>query len=170
MEVHSAGVLPFRIASDGVTEVFIAHMGGPFWERKDHGAWSLVKGEFEPGTEDSQEVAKREFLEEIGMPAPPGEWFNLGDFKQPSGKVVTAFVVEARGAIHFIRSNTFQMEWPKGSGLIAEFPEIDRATWFTVEEARTKLLKGQLAILDRLMSWLREARPNLVEQRESTLF
>jgi predicted NUDIX family NTP pyrophosphohydrolase len=130
----SAGVLVYR-ARDGVVEVLIAHPGGPFWARKDDGAWSIPKGEYADG-EDPWAAAQREFFEELALPVPPGPRIDLGSLKQPSGKVV----------------NTFEMEWPRGSGKMREFPEIDRVGWFAVAQARTKLLKGQRAFLDRLMT------------------
>ncbi|OBA74534.1 NTP pyrophosphohydrolase [Mycobacterium sp. 1554424.7] len=149
MPTLSAGVLLYR-ARDGVVEVLIAHPGGPFWARKDDGAWSIPKGEYTDG-EDPWTVARREFLEELGLPVPPGPRLDFGPLKQPSGKVVTAFAVEADLDVTETHSNTFQLEWPKGSGKVREFPEVDRVGWFTVAQARAKLLKGQRPFLDRLM-------------------
>ena len=146
----SAGVLVYR-TRDGVVEVLIAHPGGPFWARKDDGAWSIPKGEYADG-EDPWAAAQREFFEELGLPVPAGRRIDMGALKQPSGKVVTAFAVEADLDVTDARSNTFQMEWPKGSGTMREFPEVDRVGWFAVTQARTKLLKGQHAFLDRLMT------------------
>jgi predicted NUDIX family NTP pyrophosphohydrolase len=146
----SAGVLLFR-TRDGVVEVLIAHPGGPFWARKDDGAWSLPKGEYDDG-EDPWTVARREFHEELGLPVPAGPPANLGALKQPSGKVVTAFAVEGDLDVTDTRSNTFELEWPRGSGRMREFPEVDRVGWFPVAQARTKLLKGQRTFLDRLMT------------------
>lgn len=151
----SAGLLLYRI-SDGVVEVLIGHPGGPFWARKDAGAWSIPKGEYaeaigdEPG-EDAWATAQREFGEELGLPAPGGPRLELSSIKQPSGKVVTAFAVNGDLDITAAQSNTFELEWPKGSGKIRAFPEIDRVAWVSVAEARTKLLKGQVGFLDRLM-------------------
>jgi predicted NUDIX family NTP pyrophosphohydrolase len=146
----SAGVLVYRTIN-GVVEVLIAHPGGPFWARKDDGAWSIPKGEYADG-EDPWEVARREFHEELGLPVPPGPRIDVGALKQPSGKVITAFAVEADVDVTDAHSNTFQLEWPKGSGRMREFPEVDRVGWFTVARARTKLLKGQHPFLDRLMA------------------
>ena len=146
----SAGVLLYR-TRDGVAEVLIAHPGGPFWARKDDGAWSIPKGEYADG-EDPWAAAQREFLEELGLPVPAGPRLDFGSLKQPSGKVVTAFAVEGDLDVTDARSNTFEMEWPRGSGKMREFPEVDRVGWFAVAQARTKLLKGQLPFLDRLMT------------------
>ena len=146
----SAGVLLYR-TRDGVVEVLIAHPGGPFWARKDDGAWSIPKGEYTDG-EDPWAVAQREFHEELGLPVPAGPRIDFGALKQPSGKVITAFAVEADLDVSDTHSNTFQIEWPKGSGRMREFPEIDRIGWFPVAQARTKLLKGQRAFLDLLMA------------------
>src|SRR6516225_2221866 len=120
----SAGVLLYR-TRDGVVEVLIAHPGGPFWARKDDGAWSIPKGEYSDG-EDPWTVAQREFHEELGLPVPAGPPIDFGALKQLSGKVITAFAVESDLDVTDASSNTFQMEWPKGSGTTREFPEIDR--------------------------------------------
>ncbi len=146
----SAGVLLYR-NRDGVVEVLIAHPGGPFWARKDDGAWSIPKGEYADG-EDPWAAARREFFEELALPVPAGPRIDLGSLKQPGGKVVTAFAVEADLDVTDARSNTFHIEWPKGSGAMREFPEVDRVGWFTVAQANTKLLKGQRTFLDRLMA------------------
>ena len=146
----SAGVLLYR-ARDGVVEVLIAHPGGPFWARKDNGVWSIPKGEYTEG-EDPWTAAQREFSEEIGLPVPAGPRIDFGPLKQPSGKLVTAFAVQSDLDVTEARSNTFELEWPKGSGTMREFPEVDRVGWFAVAQARTKLLKGQRAFLDRLMT------------------
>jgi predicted NUDIX family NTP pyrophosphohydrolase len=146
----SAGVLLYR-TRDGVAEVLIAHPGGPFWARKDDGAWSIPKGEYADG-DDPWEAAQREFSEELGLPVPTGPRADFGQLRQPGGKVVTAFAVQGDLDITDARSNTFLLEWPKGSGTMREFPEVDRVGWFTVALARTKLLKGQRAFLDRLMA------------------
>jgi predicted NUDIX family NTP pyrophosphohydrolase len=150
MPKHSAGVLMYR-TRDGVVEVLIAHPGGPFWARKDDGAWSIPKGEYADG-DDPWAAAQREFSEELGLPVPAGPRIDFGSLKQPSGKVVTAFAVRGDLDVTDARSNTFQMEWPRGSGKMREFPEVDRVGWFAVAQARTKLLKGQLPFLDRLMA------------------
>jgi predicted NUDIX family NTP pyrophosphohydrolase len=146
----SAGVLLHR-ARDGVVEVLLAHPGGPFWARKDDGAWSIPKGEYTEG-EEPWAVAQREFSEELGLPVPVGRRFDFGPLKQPSGKVVTAFAVQGDLDVTNARSNTFELEWPKGSGRLREFPEVDRVAWFPVAQARAKLLRGQRAFLDRLMA------------------
>jgi predicted NUDIX family NTP pyrophosphohydrolase len=146
----SAGVLVYR-TRDGVVEVLIAHPGGPFWARKDDGAWSIPKGEYADG-DDAWAAAQREFGEELGLPVPAGPRVDFGPLKQPSGKVVTAFAVRGDLDVTDARSNTFQLEWPKGSGRMREFPEVDRVAWSPVAQARTKLLKGQRAFLDQLMA------------------
>lgn len=155
----SAGVLLYRTRDDAV-DVLIAHPGGPFWARKDVGAWSIPKGEYSD-EEDPWQAAQREFHEELGLPVPPGPHLDLGALKQPGGKVVTAFAVHSDLDLGDARSNTFVIEWPKGSGAMREFPEVDRVAWVTVACARTKLLKGQRAFLDRLMT-----RPELTGLRE----
>jgi predicted NUDIX family NTP pyrophosphohydrolase len=145
----SAGLLVYRRA-DAELEVLLVHPGGPFWARKDEGAWSVPKGEYGP-SEDPLEVALREFEEEIGQ-APPErdepEW--LGELRQPSGKVVSAWAMEGDLDVSDVRSNTFEMEWPPRSRRTQEFPEVDRAGWFGLEEARRKIHRGQLGFLDRL--------------------
>ncbi|ORB74955.1 NUDIX domain-containing protein [Mycobacterium scrofulaceum] len=146
----SAGVLLYR-ARGGVVEVLIAHPGGPFWARKDNGAWSIPKGEYTEG-EDPWAAAQREFSEELGLPVPAGPRLDLGQLKQSGGKVVTAFAVRGDLDVSGARSNTFELEWPRGSGTMREFPEVDRVGWFSVAQASVKLLKGQLAFLDRLMA------------------
>ncbi len=143
----SAGLLLFR-RERGVTEVFLAHPGGPFWMKKDDGAWSIPKGEF-ADDETPLDAARREFKEETGF-APAGEFQPLDPVRQPGGKLVYAWAVRGDVAPAAIRSNTFSIELPKGSGKMREFPEIDRAGWFSLEEARRKILKGQVAFLDEL--------------------
>lgn len=145
----SAGVLLYRIADDGV-EVLLAHPGGPFWARKDDGAWSIPKGEYtEP--EDPWFAARREFREEIGLDVPDGPRVEFAPVKQPGGKIVTAFAVHGDLDVTDTVSNTFELEWPRGSGRIREYPEIDRVAWLSVAQARSKLLKGQQPLLDRLV-------------------
>jgi predicted NUDIX family NTP pyrophosphohydrolase len=161
LSVRSAGILlyrqgvpaPPRAASP--LEVWIAHMGGPFWARKEARAWSIPKGEYIAG-EDPLVAAHREFAEEIGTPAPGADYHALGDFRQPSGKVITVFTAEADFQPQQVVSNTFPLEWPKGSGTISSFPEIDRAEWTTEAEARSRLVKGQVPILDALVRHLRK--------------
>jgi predicted NUDIX family NTP pyrophosphohydrolase len=145
----SAGLLVYRRTAGGV-EVLLVHPGGPFWAKKDDGAWSVPKGEYGPG-EDPFEVALREFEEELGSAPPdPADARSLGELRQPSGKVVTAWAVEGDVDVRDVRSNTFEMEWPPRSGRTQEFPEVDRAGWFGAGEARRKLLRGQLGFVDRL--------------------
>lgn len=151
----SAGLLLYRL-SDGFVEVLLGHPGGPFWARKDDGAWSIPKGEYVEG-EDPWTAACREFEEEIGMPPPDGPRIDFPPLKQPSGKIVTAFAVRGDLDIEDAVSNTFTLEWPKGSGKFREYPEVDRVGWFSVPEARSKLLKGQRPLLDRLMSAVEDA-------------
>jgi len=148
MQKRSAGILFYRYRADRRLEVFLVHPGGPFWKNKDAGAWSLPKGEYEGG-DDPFEAAKREFLEETGYPAPEGEYLSLSEIKQPSGKLVTAWAVEG-DCPEEIKSNTFSMEWPPKSGKMQDFPEVDRAGWFPLAEARNKILPGQVGFLERL--------------------
>ncbi|WP_280492790.1 NUDIX domain-containing protein [Nocardia asiatica] len=150
---HSAGVLLFRRDQDGAVEVLLGHMGGPFWARKDLGAWSIPKGEYEPETEDARLAASREFTEELGLPVPDGAWLPLGEVRYGSGagkKTLTVWAVEGDLDPAAIAPGTFQLEWPPRSGRLAEFPEIDRAEWFDAAAARDKLVAGQRACLDRL--------------------
>src|SRR2546430_2327544 len=142
----SAGLLLFR-RRDSSVEVFLAHMGGPFWRQKDDGSWSIPKGEFED--EAPLAAARREFQEETGL-APDGEFLELPPVKQASGKVIFAWALEWDCDATKIKSNTFALEWPKGSGVMREFPEIDRAGWFSLVEARKKLVKGQVPLLENL--------------------
>ncbi|WP_405476394.1 NUDIX domain-containing protein [Paenarthrobacter ilicis] len=154
MPIRSAGILLYRRKADSEIDLWIAHMGGPFWARKDTHAWSIPKGEF-ADDEEALAAAHREFTEEIGTPPPSVAYVELGIFRQPSGKLITAFAADAPDfQPREIRSNTFPMEWPKGSGAIKEFPEIDDARWFPVSVARTKLVKGQLPIVDALVRHL----------------
>ncbi|MCO4275763.1 NUDIX domain-containing protein [Pseudarthrobacter sp. HLT3-5] len=148
MVVRSAGILLYRRGAD-VLEVWIAHMGGPFWARKQTQSWSVPKGEHLPD-EEPLVAARREFTEEIGTPPPAVDYFELGVFRQPSGKIITVFAAESDFQPERIVSNTFPLEWPKGSGTIKDFPEVDDARWVTEAEARGKLVKGQLPVLDAL--------------------
>ena len=147
----SAGILLFRRRPGG-PEVLIGHMGGPFWARKDAGAWSIPKGEYEPG-EDAEAVARREFEEELGSPVPAAELTPLGELRA-SGKVLTVWAAEGDLDATACTSNTFELEWPPRSGRVQEFPEIDRAEWLPVDVAREKLVKGQVPFLDRLLDLL----------------
>lgn len=149
----SAGLLLYRV-DGGQPEVLIAHPGGPFWARKDDGAWSIPKGEYVvdgDSADDPWAAAQREFTEELGIAPPDGPRIELGEVRQAGGKVVTVFAVGADLDVTDARSNTFEMEWPPKSGRMQEFPEIDRVAWVSLEVARVKLLKGQLPILDRLL-------------------
>ncbi|MDX6706223.1 MAG: hypothetical protein QOI48_2069 [Solirubrobacteraceae bacterium] len=127
----------------------LVHMGGPFWARKDAGAWSIPKGEYNL-EEDPLEAAQREFAEELGTAAPSGETIDLGEIKQRGGKRVRAWAVRAYMDVSEITSNTFEMQWPPGSGRMQRFPEVDRADWFDLSSARNKLVQGQVAFLDTL--------------------
>ena len=144
----SAGILLHRAGRGGV-EVFLAHMGGPFWSRKDAAAWSIPKGLYEPN-EQPLAAALREFFEEVGAPAPDDDYALLGEFRQPSGKRLTVFAAQTEADVAFVGSNLFEMEWPPRSGRLQQFPEMDAAGWFSLDEARVKLLKGQLPLLDAL--------------------
>jgi predicted NUDIX family NTP pyrophosphohydrolase len=147
MAKKSAGILMYRFVGSRL-EVFLVHPGGPFWAKKDAGAWSIPKGEFEEG-ENPLEAAKREFQEETGLSV-EGEFIPLGPVKQRSGKVVSAWAVEGNCDAKFIKSNTFSMEWPPGSGKRREFPEVDRAEWFGIPEAKEKILPGQGLFLEEI--------------------
>jgi len=147
MSKQSAGLLMYRF-HDGNLEIFLVHMGGPYWAKKDLGAWSIPKGEYESG-EDPFEAAKREFLEETGFAA-IGKFTRLKDLKQPGGKVISVWAFEGDCDAKAIRSNTFSMEWPPRSGQFREFPEVDRAEWFRPEVAKEKILKGQRLFIEEL--------------------
>jgi predicted NUDIX family NTP pyrophosphohydrolase len=152
MPKTSAALLLFRHGTDGL-EVLIAHMGGPFWARKDAGAWSIPKGEHTDG-EEPLAAARREFAEEMGSPPPAGDVVALGTVRQSGGKTVTTFAVEGDFDLDGFRSNTFELEWPRGSGRVQQFPEVDRAAWVSVAVAREKLVKGQVPVLDALLAHL----------------
>jgi predicted NUDIX family NTP pyrophosphohydrolase len=149
MPKQSAGLLVYRKRA-GRLEVFLVHPGGPFWKNKDAGAWSIPKGEFAPD-EDPLEVAKREFHEETGMPI-DGRFTPLAPVRQRGGKTVHAWAVEADVDPSQVKSNTFTIEWPPKSGKQTEFPEIDRAEWFTPDVAKEKINQQQRALLDQLRS------------------
>ena|SRR5438477_6479632 len=142
----SAGILMYRRVA-GEAQVLLVHPGGPFWRNKDEGAWSIPKGEYGEG-ENALAVAKREFAEELGIDAPSGEYRALGEVRQRGGKVVTAFAAEGDVDVSEVRSNTFEIEWPPKSGKHASFPEIDKAEWFTLAEARVKILGSQLPFIN----------------------
>ncbi len=151
MSTKSAGLLLFRELS-GHLEVLLVHPGGPFWAKKDKGAWSIPKGEFEE-TEDPLGAARREFEEETGV-APTGEVIPLEPLRQPSGKLVYAWAMKGDFDPAVLKSNTFSMEWPPKSGRHQEFPEVDRAAWLWIEDARRKILKGQAPFLLELQEKL----------------
>ena len=144
----SAGLLLYR--RRGELEVFLVHPGGPFWAKKDAGAWSLPKGEFVEG-DDPLAAAKREFTEETGFPI-DGEFRRLDPLKQRSGKVIHAWAIEADCDASQVRSNLFSLEWPPKSGQIQKFPEVDRAGWFSIPEARKRIIAGQVGFIDQLTS------------------
>lgn len=143
----SAGILLWRNEPDGV-RVLLVHPGGPFWIKKDLGAWSVPKGEYE-AHEDALAVARREFAEEVGG-LPEGKVIALGDVKQKGGKVVTCFAVQGDFDVAALRSNTFEIEWPPRSGKRQTFPEVDRAGWFSLSEARERINPAQAVFLERL--------------------
>jgi predicted NUDIX family NTP pyrophosphohydrolase len=151
MPRRSSGILLYRRAGGGV-EVLLVHPGGPFWARKNEGAWSIPKGEYGDG-EEALAVARREFEEETGM-RPAGEFAPLGEVKQPGRKIVTAWALAGDFEVSQLRSNTFALEWPPKSGRMAAFPEVDRAQWFDPAEARRMILPGQVAFIDRLLALL----------------
>ncbi len=149
----SAGLLPYRRCEGGL-EVIVGHMGGPFWARKDAGAWSVIKGEYDAAEEAPEAAARREFAEETGVAPPPGRLLELGEVRQTS-KRVTAYAVEAADLdpAGFV-PGTFTLEWPPRSGRMQEFPELDRAEWLAVDVAREKLVRAQGVFLDRLVEIL----------------
>jgi predicted NUDIX family NTP pyrophosphohydrolase len=149
---RSAGILLYRITGDA-PEVLLVHPGGPFWARRDAGAWSIPKGEYGDG-DDPRGCALREFEEETGSALPPGELIDLGSVKQKGGKLVSAWAAEGDVDADAVRSNTFTMEWPPRSGRTTEFPEIDRAGWFGFDAAREKIVAAQAGFLDRLLERL----------------
>jgi predicted NUDIX family NTP pyrophosphohydrolase len=153
MAKRSAGMLMYR-SSDSGLELLLVHPGGPFWAKKDLGAWSIPKGEYEAG-EDPLACAKREFAEELGGSPPQGPVLELGELVQPSRKVITAFGVEGDFDPATLNSNCFEMEWPPKSGRRQSFPEIDRAAWFAPAAARDKIQPGQSPFIDRLLVQLK---------------
>ena len=147
--LRSAGLLMYRLR-DAAPEVLLVHPGGPFWRNKDAGAWSIPKGLYETH-EDPLAAARREFEEETGSLV-DGAFIALGSFRQPGGKIVTAFAVEGDFDVGGLRSNSFSIEWPPHSGRQASFPEVDRAAWFSPAAARTKMVRGQVPILDAFLA------------------
>jgi predicted NUDIX family NTP pyrophosphohydrolase len=153
----SAGIVLYRVRQ-GELEVFLVHPGGPYWAKKDEGAWSIPKGEFEPG-DDPLTMAKREFLEETGSPIAAG-FRPLTPLKQPSGKVVHAWAAEGDIDATTVNSNLFSMEWPPRSGITQEFPEVDKGAWFNIPAAWQKLLPGQRPFLDELQKLVGHITPD----------
>lgn len=143
----SAGILLFRRVPH--LEVLLGHMGGPFFARKDAGAWSIPKGEYLP-EEEPFEAARREFTEELGVAPPDGDYLDLGTVVQSGGKVVTVWAIEGDLDAGAVVSNLFTMEWPRGSGRMQEFPEMDRAAWFAPDAARERIVTAQMTFVDRL--------------------
>jgi predicted NUDIX family NTP pyrophosphohydrolase len=133
-----------------VVEVLVAHMGGPFWSRRDEAAWSIPKGEYVDG-EGAETAARREFVEELGVPVPAGPLRALGEVRQPSGKQLTVWALEGDLDVEAVRPGTFELEWPPRSGQMQQFPEVDRAEWLDLDTARIRLVKGQRVFLDRLL-------------------
>jgi len=160
MEKKSAGILLYRLKNEFL-EVFLVHPGGPFWTKKDSGAWSIPKGEF-TNDEEPLDAAKREFQEELGIDFSDfsGEFIPLTPIKQKSGKIVCAWALEGDIDPNQIKSNTFEMEWPPRSGRKQEFPEIDKGEWFSVSDAKQKIISSQSALIDELITKL-----NLTEER-----
>ena len=166
MPVRSAGLLLFRRAGHRL-EILLAHPGGPFWAKRDAGSWSVPKGELEPG-EDAQAAARREFTEETGFPAPAGPVLDLGEAVQPSRKVVRVFAVEGDLDPALLRSNLVEIAWPPRSGRRLAVPEVDRIAWFALDEARSRILPGQVTFIDRLSGVLSgdEGQPACAAERE----
>jgi predicted NUDIX family NTP pyrophosphohydrolase len=159
MPQRSAGILLYRRRGRGAVEVLLVHPGGPFWAKKDDGAWSIPKGEYAEG-EDALAAARREFAEETGADLEAilmGEAIALGAFAQSLAKTVDVWAVEGEFDPATLKSNTFSMEWPPRSGRMQAFPEVDRAAWFAPQDASCKILKGQQPVLDALLRRLKEA-------------
>lgn len=154
----SAGLLLYRDGVDGRIEVLLVHPGGPFWARKDAGAWSIPKGEYAEH-DDPAARAEEEFAEELGQRAPSGPRLDLGEVRQAGGKRVRAWAVRGDIDATATTSNVFEMEWPPRSGEQRAFPEVDKAAWFSMDEARIKLLAGQLPLLERLEDNVRSEGP-----------
>jgi predicted NUDIX family NTP pyrophosphohydrolase len=156
MPKRSAALLLYRLPDGVGLEVLIAHMGGPFWAKKDARAWSIPKGEYE-ADEDPRDAAFREFEEEMGSAPPAGQVVGLGETRQANGKIITTYALRGDFDAANMRSNTFQMEWPRGSGNMQDFPEMDRAEWMSIDRASQMLVTGQVPILEALTDHLRAA-------------
>lgn len=154
MSTHSYGILLFRFV-DSRLQVMLVHPGGPFWEKKDEGVWSIPKG-LPENNEEPLEAARREFAEETGFDV-DGNFIELGEIKQSTKKTVHVWALERDLDVTQINSNTFPLEWPPASGNLRNYPEIDKGRWFTIEEARGKILKGQSGFLDRLVKCLKRS-------------
>jgi predicted NUDIX family NTP pyrophosphohydrolase len=154
MTKRSAGILLYR-GTEPALELLLVHPGGPFWAKKDKGAWSIPKGEYDE-SEDPLAVARREFAEELGSPPPRGNFVPLGELVQPSRKRITAFALRGDFDPRTLKSNLFELEWPRGSGHRRSFPEVDRAAWFSPAAARKKIQSGQAPFIDRLLERLAE--------------
>jgi predicted NUDIX family NTP pyrophosphohydrolase len=155
MVKKSAGILVYKNINPA-TEILLVHPGGPYWAKKDLNSWSVPKGEFDE-SEDPFEAAKREFREETGF-LPEGEFIRLETVRQPGGKLVYTWAVEGEIDVLQVKSNLFEMEWPPKSGKFKEFPEIDRAEWFSISVAKTKIIKGQMPIIENLETILLEKK------------
>ena len=155
MPKTSAGLLLYRVTRRGELEVLLVHPGGPFFAKKDLGAWTVPKGEIDPG-EELLAAAHRELAEETGFTA-PGPALALGTVKQKNGKIVHAWAVRGDADVSRLRSNEFELEWPRGSGRMRSFPEVDRAEWFSLDEARRRIKAAQEPFLDRLAELLDDA-------------
>jgi predicted NUDIX family NTP pyrophosphohydrolase len=166
MKKRSAGILMYR-RSSGEIFLLLVHPGGPFWAKKDRGAWSIPKGEYLE-EEDPFAAALREFGEEMGT-IPEGEFVELGELTQPSKKEVRAWAVEGDFDVASLKSNTFEIEWPPKSGQQKSFPEVDRAEWFRTEDARAKILPGQAEFIDRLLERISFANQRQ-EEKQLSLF
>jgi predicted NUDIX family NTP pyrophosphohydrolase len=149
---RSAGILLYRRGPGGEVQVLLGHMGGPFWARKDAGAWSIPKGEHDDG-EDALDAARREFAEELGSPVPATTLVPLGELRA-GAKLLTVWAAEGDLDADAVVSGTFPLDWPPRSGRVQHFPEVDRAAWFGLDEARTRLVAGQVPYLDRLRAVL----------------
>ena len=156
MKAHSAGLLLYRFAEERL-QVLLVHPGGPFWAHKDAGAWTLPKGLCE-NDESMLEAAQREFTEETGFTA-TGPFLPLDELRQPGGKIVHAWAVQQDVDADAIASNRFSLEWPRNSGIVRDYPEVDRGQWFGIDEARTKILPGQVKFIDRLLERLGDVSP-----------